>query len=69
LIENSETIHELRERLEASQKRLAQHISETSSQGYSNVKAMHDRYKEDQERYATEICSFQVQINTNFCAF
>lgn len=61
LIEKSETIKELQNRLEASQKRLAQHISETSSQGYANVKAMHDRYKMDQERYALDVCAFKEE--------
>ena len=41
LVEKSEVIRGLQERLDATQKRLAQSIAEVGSQGYNNVKAMH----------------------------
>jgi flagellar basal body rod protein FlgF len=45
------------------QKRLAQNIAETSSQGYVNIKAMHQKFKEDQEKYATDLLNYQEEIN------
>lgn len=63
MIEKSETIKMLQERLEASQRQLAQHISETSSQGYVNIKAMHEKFKQDQERYANDLLTFQAEID------
>jgi len=49
LVEKSEVIRGLQERLDATQKRLAQSIAEVGSQGYNNVKAMHQRYQQDQK--------------------
>ena len=63
MIEKSETIKELQERLEATQKRLAQNISETSSQGYVNIKAMHERFKMDQEKYANDLLTYQGELD------
>jgi hypothetical protein len=63
MIEKSETIKELQERLEATQKRLAQNISETSSQGYVNIKAMHERFKMDQEKYANDLLTYQSELD------
>ena len=48
MIEKSDTIKELQERLDLAQKRLQQNVSETSSQGYVNIKAMQDRLRQDQ---------------------
>ena len=63
MIEKSETIKELQERLEATQKRLAQNISETSSQSYVNIKAMHERFKMDQEKYANDLLTYQSELD------
>jgi len=48
MIEKSDTIKELQERLDLAQKRLQQNVSETSSQGYVNIKAMQERLRQDQ---------------------
>ena len=63
LIEKSEIIKDLSEKLELAQKRLAKNIAETSTQGYANVKAMHNRLQQDQEHYATELIGFQGEID------
>lgn len=34
------------------------------SQGYNNVKAMHNRYQQDQEKYANDVVAFSSEIQT-----
>ena len=48
--------------IEQMQKRLAQNIAESSSQGYVNIKAMHHKFQEDQEKYATDLLNYQEEI-------
>jgi len=64
LVEKSEVIRGLQERLDATQKRLAQSIAEVGSQGYNNVKAMHQRFQQDQEKYANDVVAFSNEIQT-----
>ena len=52
LVEKSEVIRGLQERLDATQKRLAQSIAEVGSQGYNNVKAMHQVWSQKRFFYA-----------------
>lgn len=59
-VEKSDTIRDLQERLDLSQKKLANYMAQTSSKGYSNVKAMHDRYEIDKEKFAQDLCTYQV---------
>ena len=35
-------------------------MAQTSSKGYTNVKAMHDRYEIDKEKFAQDLCTYQV---------
>ena len=56
LVEKSHVIRTLQDRLDASQKRL------TESQGYNNVKAMNQRYQQDQEQYANDVVAFSDEI-------
>jgi len=64
IVEKSEIVRGLQERLDASQKRLAQSIAEVGSQGYNNVKVMHQRYQQDQEKYANDVLAFTNEIQT-----
>lgn len=38
-------------------------MADTSSQGYVGIKALHDRLKQDQEKYATDLLSNQEKID------
>lgn len=57
LMEKSETIKDLQEKLESSQQRVL------LSQDYNNVKVLHEKYKIDQEKFATELIQFQEEID------
>ena len=59
-LEKSDTTRDLQERLDLSQKKLANYMAQTSSKGYTNVKAMHDRYEIDKEKFAQDLCTYQV---------
>jgi len=62
VMEKSDTIKELQDRLTLSQKKLQNYIAESSAQGYTNVKAMHDRYQRDKEKYALDLCANEDEI-------
>jgi len=62
MMDKHEVIRGLQERLDAAQKRLAQSISEAGAQGYNSVKAMHQRYQQDQENYANDVVAFSDEI-------
>lgn len=64
IMDKSDTIKDLQDRLDLAQKRLASYMAETSSQGYSNVKAMHDRFLLDKEKFAQDICTYQEEIQS-----
>jgi len=61
-LEKSDTTRDLQERLDLSQKKLANYMAQTSSKGYTNVKAMHDRYEIDKEKFAQDLCTYQEEI-------
>ena len=60
IIEKSDTIKDLQGRLDLAQRKLSNYIAESSLKGYTNVKAMHDRYKKDREKYAIDLCANEV---------
>ena len=60
LMEKSDTIKDLQDRLDASQKRFANFMMENSS--YSNLKLINEKFQSDKENFAREICNFQMEI-------
>ena len=63
MIEKSDRIKELPDQVETLQKRLAQTVADTSSQAYVGIKAMHEKFKQDQEKYATDLLAYQDEID------
>ena len=63
MIEKSDRIKELQDQVETLQKRLAQTVADTSSQAYVGIKAMHEKFKQDQEKYATDLLAYQDEID------
>ena len=62
LVEKSETIKNLQHRLDQTQKQLGEYLSDKSAQTDSNVRAMHKKAQEDQEKYANDIIGFSDEI-------
>ena len=62
MIEKSDRVKELQDQVETLQKRLAQTVADTSSQAYVGIKAMHEKFKQDQEKYATDLLNYQDEI-------
>ena len=60
VLEKSEIIKNLNEKLEMAQRKLTNYVTESSAQGYTNVKAMHERYQRDREKYAEDLMSNEV---------
>ena len=60
LLEKSDTIKDLQDRLDLAQRKMANYLAETSAEGYTKVKAMHDRFQTDREKFAVDICTYQV---------
>ena len=61
VIEKSDAIKALQDRLDASQRRLQQQIAESSSTSYANVKAIEQRARLDQEKYAEDLIMFRAK--------
>ena len=60
IIEKFDTIKDLQGRLDLAQRKLSNYIADSSSKGYTNVKAMHERYKKDREKYAIDLYANEV---------
>ena len=60
VLEKSEIIKNLNEKLEMAQRKLTNYVTESSAQGYTNVKAMNERYQRDREKYAEDLMSNEV---------
>ena len=60
VIRKTDTIKELQDRLEQSQKKMTEYMAQTSAQGYTNVREMHQRFQADKEKYAADLCNYEV---------
>ena len=58
-MEKSDTIKDLQNRLDLAQRKLSYYITDCSSKGYSNVKAMHDRYKRDRGSFTYYVTQYR----------